>query len=344
MSTPRGRARRWRAWLLGLTLGLGALGPVAPGEAAAAPTRAERSEARAAWVKGRREAARRRWEEAAAAFRAADALDPKVQYELDLARALFAQNLLREAGAVLDRIDASKEPNSGGVRRAAGELRRRIERRLATIVVEVSGPASGLVVEVDDEEVEAGDAIRVAPGKHLVRASAEGWVTMEQTVELRERQTEAVTFTLERDPSVAHEEEPLPAAAHPEDDEREQVPDGGGTLLPAAIAWGVGGAGLALGTVFGVFAFDEAEKARENCVDDVCPEANVPALDASRNNGTASTVFFAIGGAGVVTGVVLAIVYGGGDGPAAGDGATASTKAAVRPWIGAGEIGVAGRF
>lgn len=341
MSTSRGRVRRRRAWLLAVTIGLTAVAPVVAREAAAAPSRADRAEARAAWQKGRREAARRRWDEAEAAFREADDLVPSVQHKLDLARVLEAQGRVREASEVLDALDASKEPDAGGVRRAAAELRRRVERRLATIVVEVSGPSSGLVVDVDGDEVEPGEAVRVDPGKHLVRAKADGWVPMEQTVELAERQTEAVTFALERDPTAATDDAPPVADDDAAGVEDEQSADGDGTLLPAAVAWGVGGAGMALGTVFGVFAFQEAEKAREGCVENVCPEENVPALDASRNNGTASTVFFAIGGAGLVTGVVLALVYGGGDeAPPADD----EGDAAVRPWIGAGAVGVDGRF
>lgn len=337
MSTPCGRARR-RALVLAAALGLAVAAPPLAPEAHAAPTRAEKQDARAAWTKGRKEAARKRWSQAVDLFREAVDLDPKAQYQLDLVRALIAESLPREASDVLDALDAARDELSPAERRAADDLRQKVEMRLATIVVEVKGPTEGLVVDVDGEEVKPGDAVRVDPGKHLVRAKAPGWIPMEQTVQLKERQTEAVGFELERDPASAAEEAPASAGKDEEEDEEEEEVDGGGTLLPAAIAWGIGGAGIGLGTVFGIFAFDEAEKARKDCVDDVCPESSIPALDASRNNGTASTVLFAIGGAGIATGVVLAIVYGGDDEPPAKD------AAGVRPWIGGSEIGVEGRF
>lgn len=337
MSTPCGRARG-RALVLAAALGLAVASPLAASEASAAPTRAEKQDARAAWTKGRKEAARKRWSQAAELFRDAVDRDPEVQYQLDLVRALIAEGSLREASDVLDGIDAAREEASATERRAADDLRQKVEMRLATIVVEVKGPTAGLVVDVDGEEVKPGDAVRLDPGKHLVRAKAPGWTPMEQTVQLKERQTEAVEFVLERDGAAPGEEEEPAAEPAGDEEPAEEEADGGGTLLPAAIAWGVGGVGIGLGTVFGIFAFDEAEKAREGCVENVCPASSIPALDASRNNGTASTVFFAIGGAGIATGVVLAIVYGGGDEP------PAKEAAGIRPWIGGSEIGVEGRF
>lgn len=337
----RGMSSRSRVVPLVLLATLGALAPgmIATPPAWAAPTSAESAEAKSAWEKGRQAAQRKKWSAAVDAFRDADVLDPKVQYKLDLARALVALKKLREASEVLDEIDASKEPNTASVRGAANTLRQKVEQRLATIVVAVTGARGAVEVDVDGEKVKAGDAVRLDPGEHLVKARAPGYVPMEQTLVLKEGQTEEVSFRLERDPAAAsadaEEEEEEPAAPAPEE------PDGGGTLLPAAIAWGAGGVALGLGALFGVLAFDEAEKARVGCVDNVCPNANKTALDASKNNGVTSTVFFVVGGVGVATGVVLALVFAGGDDAAP---APSTARASVRPWFGASELGVEGRF
>lgn len=331
--------RRGRSILVAMALSLAGAGSVPPSVAHAAPSAAEQREAKAAWEKGKKEMARKRWSAAASAFRDADVIDPKAQYKLDLARALLRQGAARQASDVLDDLAKTSDGESASVRGAADELREQVERRLATIVVEVSGATAGVEVEVDGAKVKPGDVVRVDPGKHLVAVRARGWIPMEQTVVLKERQTEAVAFRLERDPAAAPLSEP---EAAPEEEEEAPAPrdDHGGTLLPAAIAWGIGGAGIALGTVFGIFAFGEAEKAKEGCVDNVCPRSNVEAIDASRDNGTASTICFAVGGAGLVTGVVLAIVFGSGDPPeAGGEGA-----AFVRPVVGPAGGGLVGRF
>ncbi len=343
------RTHRTRCLLVAAALGLAAFGLAPTSVALAAPSATEQREAKGAWEKGKREVARKRWPQAVAAFRDADALHPRAQYKLDLARALVRQGALRDASDVLDELDASKQPDAASARGAGADLREQIERRLATIVVEVKGPSSAVEVKVDQREVKPGEVVRVDPGRHLVRARAQGWVPMEQTVELRERQTEAVAFTLERDPGAAEEAARAAAPANADADagageEKDPVlddDDGSGTLLPAAIAWGASGAGIALGAVFGVFAFEEAEKARVGCVDNVCPEANSGAIDASRDNGTASTVCFAIGGAGLVTGVVLAIVYGSDDAPPE----PPSTGALrLRPIVGPTGAGLVGSF
>lgn len=335
---------RGRSILLAMALCLAGAGSLPPSVAQAAPSAAEQRQAKAAWEKGKREMARKRWSAAATAFREADAADPRAQYKLDLARALLRQGSARQASDVLDDLAKTSDAERSRVQGAADKLREQVERRLATIVVEVSGPAGEVEVEVevDGAKVKVGEVVRVDPGEHLVAARARGWVPIQQTVMLKERQTEAVAFRLERDPAAASSE----ADGEPEEEEEERedeaplaADEGGGTLLPAAIAWGVGGAGIALGTVFGIFAFDEAEKAKEGCVDNVCPRSNVEAIDASRDNGTASTICFAVGGAGLATGVVLAIIFGSGDEPEAEGAATF-----VKPVVGLTGGGVAGRF
>jgi hypothetical protein len=113
-------------------------------------------------------------------------------------------------------------------------------------------------------------------------------------------------------------------------------------LLPAAVAWGVSAVGFGVGTVFGIFAFDEADKARTDCVGDRCTEEARDAIGTSKINGGISTVGFAVGGAALVTGIVLAVVYGSGDSAPETSAAVGPTR--VTPWIGGTSAGVDGSF
>lgn len=309
-------------------------------EAVARAAGTESSEARATWEKGRTLVAKKKWDAAADAFRQADVMEPNPQYRLDLARALASAEKFREASEALDRIDADKGA-SAGVRSAANKLRERIGKRLGTIVITLSGGGSGAVIEIDGKRVKSGASTRVDPGTHKLRAHAAGWVPVEMTLEVEGGKTESVPFTLERDPSAsaaADDAEPLPE----EEGETEREPpthDGGGTLLPAAIAWSVGAVGFGAGAIFGVFAFNEADKARDNCVDNRCTEEARDAIHTSKLNGGLSTVGFVVGGAGLVTGIVLAVVYGGGDPPEAQAG-----PVHVTPWVGSDAVGLRGAF
>lgn len=327
--------RSRRAWTPAL-IALGALvasPPFIESHAHAAGTAHEG--AQAAWERGRTLVSQKKWDAAADAFREADVIEPKAQYKIDLARALVGAGKMREASEALDALDSSKDA-SASVRDAAGKLRDKIDKRLGTIVVTLSGGGSGATLEIDGKKVRSAAPTRVDPGKHQLRASSTGWVPLEMTLEVGEGKTENVPFKLERDPGAA--------AAEPDVPDPEPAPPpaaDGGTLLPAAVAWGVGAVGFGVGAIFGAFAFAETDKARENCVDERCTEAAREALDASKVNGGVSTAGFILGGAGLVTGIVLAVVYGSGD---AAPATAAVGPIHATPWIGGTSAGVDGTF
>lgn len=325
----RRRGLAWRPALAALAVVVASVAFLAP------PAWAEgggNPDAKAAWEKGRKLAGQKQWDAAADAFREASVIDPDPQYQLDLARALDGAGKVREASEALDKIDAAKDVSSG-VREAADKLRARLEKRLATIVVTVTGGDGAAVIEIDGKAARSGEANRVDPGKHQLRAHAAGWVPIEMTLDLAEGKTESVPFKLERDPAAGGDAAPPPPPEEP------PAESGGGTLLPAAIAWGVGAVGFGVGGIFGIFAFNEADKARENCDGDVCTEEAREAIDTSKTNGGAATAGFIVGGAGLVTGIVLAVVYGGGD-----DTTATASAPHVTPWFGGTSAGLDGSF
>jgi hypothetical protein len=90
-----------------------------------------------------------------------------------------------------------------------------------------------------------------------------------------------------------------------------------------------------VGSVTGLLAFSRASRAKESCDGTRCTSAANDDIDASRAWGTASTITFALAGAGAVVGVI-GLFSGTPDKPA--------TAGNVRLLIGATGITLAGAF
>ena len=89
-------------------------------------------------------------------------------------------------------------------------------------------------------------------------------------------------------------------------DEPPPVADGG--LSPLVwVGFGLGGAGLVAGTITGVLALNAASSTEDRCADEGCTQDDIDAEVAVAH---VSTVAFAVGGAGIVLGVVGLLVGG----------------------------------
>jgi hypothetical protein len=295
-------------------------------ELAAAPTAKERAEAKTLWTKGKRLYAQEKWIEAVEAFRAAAELAPTAQYELDLARALAEAGELVEAKQLAESVQQTKEANAQMAKNAAKKLADGLAPRIPTLEIQLSGPAAaGATVTLNGDEVQPGTALPLDPGDYLVKATATDGAEAKRKVDLLEGQRQRVELVLEA-------ARPVQATTTTEDE------DGGGTMLPAAIAFGVGGAGIVLGSVFGILGFHETAAVTEVCGGTTCPPDRAADVDRVQMYGTVSNVAFAVGGLGIATGIVLAFTVGADDDAPEGDAAW------VKPYVGAGEVGVVGRF
>jgi hypothetical protein len=78
--------------------------------------------------------------------------------------------------------------------------------------------------------------------------------------------------------------------------------------VPAIVGFGIGAAGIALGSATGVIAMNQTSAIRARCGGDSCPASEADAVSAAKGMATASTVGFALAGAGVATGVILLVV------------------------------------
>ncbi len=181
-----------------------------------------------------------------------------------------------------------------------------LKPRLAWVTIRVEG-ASAPRVKLDEEDLPAasiGVKRAVDPGTRNVVADAEGFLTERGTVELREGETRELKLWLKRDPDYRPPPKPRPSR------ERRvivvQAPPSR-QRTPAYVAFGVGGAGLILGSVSGVLMLKARADLDSSCgADRICP-SNTANFDGDRSAyrtfGTLTAVGFGVGlaGAGIGT-------------------------------------------
>ncbi|MBW2529527.1 MAG: hypothetical protein JRI23_35445 [Deltaproteobacteria bacterium] len=283
-------------------------------------------------------------------FRAAEAVFHSPMHLLYMARAK------RELGAYLDSrnlfqqivdeelpSDASAAYRKGHAKakKEAEQAVPELDEKIPAIEVQVEGPPPDAIkVLVDGQDVTASATmgpVRVNPGQHTVRATADGFESAEATVNLEAaKKITPLDFTLQ---AVAKPSEApgLGTGTPGSDQAGEEEP---GSILPAIIAFSVGGAGLAVGAITGGLAMGKASELDEACPDrNACPTENEETMDSGKTLGTISTVGFIAGGVGVAAGVVLLFLRPGG-------GSTEPTEpaSALVPLVGPGFVGLQGTF
>ncbi len=296
----------------------------------AAPTPKERAQAKSAWMKGKRLVTQEKKDEAVESLRIAVELDPKAQYQLDLARALVEIKALVEARELCEAVLETKEPNTQKAKQVATTLKKDLEPRIPTITVALAGGAPNATATINGESVDVGKPLPFDPGVYTVRARVGDNPEVSERVELRERDKKTVTL----DPSSTEPAKPPT-----------EEPSSGGNMLPAAIAYGVGGAALIAGGVTGFLAFQKTDEVQDLCGGNDCPPEYAGDVAAAQDLGTASTVLFAIGGLGAAAGLILTFTVGLADDPAADEKPEEKkSEAWVRPLIGPGQLGLYGAF
>jgi hypothetical protein len=213
-------------------------------------------------------------------------------------------------------------------------------------IVVVAPPGTDVSVKVDGEPVSSaflGTDRPTDPGEHFVEASAPGFLKSSETVELKDGGEATVTLKLKVDP-----EAPPPPPKKPDDHGPAQPPPPpppsgiAPTTLVGITALGVGAVGLAVGTIFGVVAIDKKGQLDKRCQPaNACPPGTQSLIDDANTMATVSTVGFVVGGIGLAAGVTLLLLpTGSGEAKVK----AAATPVWLRPYVGAGELGVTGRF
>ncbi len=313
---------RLRALALALTISVS----LAASTAYAAPSAKDRAEAKTLWTKGKRLASQKKQSEAIEALLAAVELDPKVQYELDLARALSDAGQLVAAREHAEKAAKSDEKNADRAKKAARELSASVGPRIPSLRVEVKG-ATDAKVTVDGDAFELSVDAPVDPGEHVIVGKTPSGPPVEKRVDVKEAQHEVVTLDI-----AATKSEPVAKAES----------GSGGTMAPAVVAYVVGGAALAAGGVLGGLAFMQTSDVETLCGGTSCPSQYAGEVALAQDYGTASTVLFAVGGLGVAAGLILTFTVGM-DGDAADEGEK-KEGLRVRPFVTPSGAGLSGTF
>ncbi len=182
-----------------------------------------------------------------------------------------------------------------------------------------------------------GRALPIDPGTHVIRLEHAGSAPWEDKVLVNEgehsRRIEPVFGPRKSDASPLVPNAP-PAGSSPSH----------GTsvsLWPAGLAFGIGGAGVVVGAAMGVVALSTKSSLDKECKTKTsCPASAQGDIDKLNTMGIGSTVGFVVGGAGVVTGIVLAVVLS----RHTDTSASALARPSVSPWVSPFGAGLDVRF
>lgn len=270
--------------------------PAAPGPSA---TESEaRLRARGIAAEGVAAYEARRFEEAIARMREADAVFDAPHHDVYLARAL------KQLGRWLEARDAyraalaapSDRPGFADARQLAQEEMDRLQAALPALeVVLAEGTVARVLVDGRPAPLGPGGAVEVDPGPHQVRVETTDGRADERSVRLGEGVLLRVTF------------EPRATTADARGAARvEQT--GGSTWIAPTVAFGVGGIGLVVGAITGIASLSAVGDLEAACPDASCPAAEQGTIDDAETLANVSNVGFAVGAAGVAVGVVLLVL------------------------------------
>jgi len=209
--------------------------------------------------------------------------------------------------------------------RMARDKAAEIEPNLPTLTIVVPAAADRPDLQVRRDGVlvgrpEWGTPIPVDPGAHVVEAGGPGLRTWQGAAAVpgASAKTSIEVPVLEPAPAAQRPAEPKPptpaaAVALPSPtSERVAGPPmgaapGSGQRAAGWIVGGVGLAGVAAGAIFGGVALSNNGAASSGCVQAVCSSSAYDSIRTAKLAATASDVGFAVGGALVLTGVVVTL-------------------------------------
>jgi hypothetical protein len=211
--------------------------------------------------------------------------------------------------------------------------------RIAHLTINVVPPDAKATVTVGGKPIPTaliGAERPTDPGTLEVSATADGYKTAGTSVTLTEGGHQEITLTLEKDPNAVAPLPPLPAGGTPPPMASPPEPGPRKSNTAAYVAFGVGGAGLLVGTVTGVLALGKAS----DCPNKVC--ATQSDLDGAKSMATISTIGFGVGVVGVALGTILLVTGNKSEAPPAQ--ALYQPKLTLKPWFGMNTAGLMGSF
>jgi serine/threonine-protein kinase len=294
------------AVLFALTLGTVS---VARPRAAHAQSTAGIATAQALFDDARALMAKGNYDEACPKLEESQQLDPGSGTLLNLGDCYEHQGRFASAWSMfLEAAAAARTTGNVDRDRASRERASALDARLARLTIRVAEKTAGLEVRRDGVVVRSaqwGTAIPADAGAHTITATAPGRQAWHTTVTLRDGIGETVLIP-------ALPEAPKPGdtlASGPAHEPGKSNPGALGTQrIVALAAGGVGLAGIAVGTIFGLESksLRDESQAPGVCTKSACETTQgVELIDQARYAGDVSTVAFVVGAAGLIAGATL---------------------------------------
>lgn len=307
------------------------------------PSAADKETARSLMTQGEAQRSKNDLKGALQSFQGADAIMKVPSTGLEVARTHLALgNLLEAREAALGVTRLAVQPGEPApftdARAKALALSDDLESRIPSIQINLKNVPEGSTptVTVDGATLPAAALElprKLNPGHHVIAAHA-GTSDGRTEIDIRERESKAVALEL-APPVVAVV---APPVIEPPSEKKSH------TLT--YVAFGVGAAGLVVGSITGLMSISTTGGLKDQCPSNKCPGSTYDSQtfqddkSSAQTTGTISTVAFIVGGAGVAVGVV-SLFLGGKASATTGKAAPAPT---VTPWISAGSAGLRGSF
>ena len=302
---PADPGRRWLALALALCVCLSSATSIAQSDADRATARALAAEGFEALQSGDYGVAEDR-------FRRADALVHAPTLVVDRGRALLGMKRYVEAQeqfelVLREGVDKASPQSWKKSLEEARALLDEVEPKIAWLTISVPG-VSNAEITVDGQPVpRAALGVRRAtdPGTRTIEVKAQGYAPRELTVELSEGSEESLQVELDPLPEQKKAVRPPPSRpVEPEPDKRTP------RILMYA-AFGVGGAGIAVGSVTGILALQKYSDLSKTCTGDRCPPSQQSKIDSYHRVSWTSGVGFGVGLAGAAAGLTLLLTQRG---------------------------------
>lgn len=302
---------------------------LADGVAAADATSAQKKQAMDYFTAGRKAAASKDFDKAITELRASLDVVNSPNVRLEFARALRDHGVLGDAwteyGRVID--DASKESKYQQALDAASVERADVAGKLAFVKVTVAHAPGDATLKMGGRAVPAGAGgpIVVSEGAvDVVLDDAGGKELARQTVLATVGQTVPVDLDAQPPPAAAPpatNPETPPEASQPREASAQSSPRA--KLRPYAyVAGGVGVAGVAVFTIFGLVSHSDLSDLQSSCPNASCPSSKAGEINDGRTFQTVGNVGAVVGIVGVAAGATLFVLSLGGNSsdPASGTG------------------------
>lgn len=301
--------------------------------------------ARALFDEGRSLMDQEKYEEACAKFEGSQRLGAKASTALNLGicydkRAMFASawSTFGTAATLAKREEHAEREQFAREQMAA------MEKKLARLTIEIGTSIEGLQVTLDGKPVIPamfGTALPIDPGTHALAATAPGKKPWSKEVVIPAEKAEISETVPMLEDSAVTPPPPTPTPPPPLPTPPPAVPAPAPEQEPLRsisplvyVGFSVGGVGILVGAITGVVAIANTSTIRDNCEGDRCPLSEEEAIEDAEVVANISNALFAVGGAGVIVGII-GLFVGDDEEPA---------QAHVEPIVGPGYVGLRGRF